>query len=262
MSNYVNRQPPENNHQAGSPLPEFFTLLAAVTLMLLALLLILSQAVNYFGQHVPFSWEQPFALKWSEQRQATPAQRKVEQLTERLLQQDPLPDPISITVTVLDNAEPNAFAGLGGEIVIHRGLLEALPNENALALVLAHEIAHVRQRHVVKTLTKAVGVGAILAALGDGAGMVFQSTTEMSRLAFSREDEAQADELAVRMLQRYYGHTEGAAALFEVLTSSTPQWLSSHPASGVRRQGIMAHSATGTVTPLAADYLNFTIDAQ
>jgi predicted Zn-dependent protease len=55
-----------------------------------------------------------------------------------------------ITVFIVDDASINAFAGPGGYIGIHTGLILAARTEGELASVLAHEIAHVTQRHLVR----------------------------------------------------------------------------------------------------------------
>ena len=52
----------------------------------------------------------------------------------------------------------NAFATLGGHVVIYRGLLEKLPNENVVAMVVAHEIAHIKHRDPVAALGRGVAI--------------------------------------------------------------------------------------------------------
>ena len=69
-----------------------------------------------------------------------------------------------------DDAVVNAFATLGGHIVVYQGLLEAVPDENALAMVLAHEIAHVRHRHPIVGLSRSAALGFALMLLGADSG--------------------------------------------------------------------------------------------
>src|SRR5688572_14810049 len=74
---------------------------------------------------------------------------------------------------VVDEREINAFALPGGPIWVHRGLLQAASNESQVAGVLAHEVAHIAQRHSAGQLTKGVvanlGLGLLGAVLGNGA---------------------------------------------------------------------------------------------
>jgi len=82
------------------------------------------------------------------------------------------------TFFVIDDSAINAFALPGGYIGVHTGLLEATRSEDELAGVLAHEVAHVTQRHIARAihansrqsiLNTAIMLGAILAGVAGGA---------------------------------------------------------------------------------------------
>ena len=108
----------------------------------------------------------------------------------------------------------NAFATLGGVIVINSGLILHTSSESELAAVIAHEIAHVTQRHIPRMLEKAdnnkLATGAallagIIAASKDSqAGAAIINTTLAAsahkQLAFGREAEAEADRVGLRIL--------------------------------------------------------------
>lgn len=70
-------------------------------------------------------------------------------------QQSPRYTEVPFRFAVLDTAEINAFAAPGGYIFVTRGALEVMENEAELAGVLAHEVAHVDQRHVLESMRKA-----------------------------------------------------------------------------------------------------------
>ena len=75
--------------------------------------------------------------------------------------------------SVADKAELNAFALPGGPVWVHRGILTAAETEAQLAGVMAHEIAHVAERHSAEQLTKATMANGLLGLLGaalDGRG--------------------------------------------------------------------------------------------
>src|SRR5688500_16292164 len=78
------------------------------------------------------------------------------------------------SVDVANYREINAFALPGGPIWVHRGLIDAAQNEAQLVGVIAHEVAHVANRHAAEQITKGtfanVGLGLLGAFLGNGTG--------------------------------------------------------------------------------------------
>ena len=125
----------------------------------------------------------------------------VRALGQRLARSAPGPKyPYSFSVA--DYREINAFALPGGPVWINRGVLHAATNESQVAGVLAHEIAHIAQRHAADQLTKAMvanwGLGLLGAMLGNtgGAGTAQTAAGVMTGgvfLKFSRDDEREAD---------------------------------------------------------------------
>ncbi len=108
----------------------------------------------------------------------------------------------------------NAFATLGGVIVINSGLILNTSSESELAAVLSHEIAHVTQRHIPRMIEKAKSnkfatgaallAGAIAATKDPQAGSAIinatLATTVHQQLAFGREAESEADRVGLRIL--------------------------------------------------------------
>src|SRR5688572_15958251 len=97
----------------------------------------------------------------------------VRDVARRLVQVAPGPKyPYSFSIA--DYREINAFALPGGPVWIHRGVLHAATNESQVAGVVAHEIAHIAQRHAADQLTKATmanwGLGLLGAVLGNSGG--------------------------------------------------------------------------------------------
>ena len=74
----------------------------------------------------------------------------IQQLGERLVSSQPDVNPDDFTFFVVNNPEINAFAIPGGFIGINSGLITAASNESQLASVMAHEAAHVLQRHIAR----------------------------------------------------------------------------------------------------------------
>ena len=163
----------------------------------------------------------------------------LQSLGDRLARAQGLPPGMRVTVHYQDGPVVNAFATLGGHVVIHGGLIRKLPNENALAMVLAHEIGHVQFRHPVRALGRGLALGVILSAVSGTAGNAMAQralgeTGLLTTLTFNREQEEAADATALAALVQVYGHAAGATTLFEVLRKAAkgpapPRILSTHP---------------------------------
>ncbi|AMY09777.1 TPR repeat-containing protein YfgC precursor [Luteitalea pratensis] len=146
-----------------------------------------------------------------------------------------------------DYAELNAFALPGGPVWVHRGILSAADNESQVAGVIAHEIAHIAERHAARQITKGTVANGLLGLLGamlgnDGAGaaaaqMAAGLTANSVMLKFSRDDERAADRVGVDILARAGYDTHGLVEFMRVLGAqqgrspgSVEQFLSTHPA--------------------------------
>jgi predicted Zn-dependent protease len=120
---------------------------------------------------------------------------------------------------VCENPDPNAFAVPGGYIFMTTGLLKLVKNEEELAGVMGHEIAHLALRHAIKTIKKGkfldVGIKAVGVILGekpqgevqpsdrpDYFGLVSDLTKNITEKGFSRGDENHADELGADFAYR------------------------------------------------------------
>ena len=156
------------------------------------------------------------------------------------------------TFFVVDDPSINAFALPGGYIGVHTGLIEATRNENELAGVLAHEIAHVTQRHIARAihagqrqslLSTAMMLGAIVAAAAGAGGDVVQGamaaaqgSAAQQRINFTRSNEYEADRVGIEALAEAGFDPNGMATFFEVLSRGTrpiesrvPEFLRTHP---------------------------------
>ena len=162
------------------------------------------------------------------------------------------------TFFVVDSPVVNAFALPGGFIGVHTGLLEATRTEDELAGVLAHEVAHVTQRHIARRihstqrqsiLSTAIMLGAILAGAAGGASSdvmqgaiaVAQGTAAQQQINFTRANEYEADRVGISALAAAGFDPQGMASFFEVISRGTtphefrvPEFLRTHPVSSAR----------------------------
>ena len=161
--------------------------------------------------------------------------------------------------SVADYREINAFALPGGPVWIHRGVLQSATNESQVAGVIAHEIAHVAQRHAADQLTKAMmtnwGLNALGAILGNsgGAGTAQVAAGLLANgvfLKFSRDDEREADDVGVQIMRRAGWDSRGMIELFEILRKeqsrdpgSVEVFFSSHPSPQDRIARLQAQVA-------------------
>ena len=146
---------------------------------------------------------------------------------------------------VVDSAEINAFALPGGFIYVNRGLIEAAENEDELAGVLGHEIAHVVARHGAEQVQRSayanLGLSVLGAILGDGAGArIGQVAAEMATagtfMRFTRDAEREADRLGAENVAAAGHDPRGMITFFEKLdalrdgqANAVERFFASHP---------------------------------
>jgi beta-barrel assembly-enhancing protease len=145
----------------------------------------------------------------------------------------------------------NAFALPGGFIGVNTGLINLADTESELASVIAHEVAHVTQRHIARQLGQEQQMqipvlAAIVAALllgrthpdlASGAVVASQAGAVQTSLAFSREYEREADRVGLQTLEAAGFDPRAMAVFFEKLQRSMrlaedatmPGWLRDHP---------------------------------
>lgn len=272
------------------PLPEatqptdegrgFLTLMAGAGLILGALIVALSLLSDWLAPSIPFATEQvllassPNLLSEKLKPENGPAAQALQTLAQRVAANMDLPAGMSVTVHYLPAPTVNAFATLGGHVYVYRGLIEKLASEDALAFVLAHEMGHVKERHVIRGMSRGLMVVAALSAVGIKSSGINQwalgKGAEIGGLAYSRDAESAADIQALHAVCRGYGHAGGASevfGLFARLGDGGLEMLHSHPLSEHRQAEMLHHAqqagcpAAGAAQPLAAELLALRTDA-
>lgn len=159
-------------------------------------------------------------------------------------------DRSELKLHVLHSPEINAFALPDGHIIVYSGLIEASENQEQLAGVLAHEIAHIQLNHIMKKLVKEVGLSVLVSmAAGSGGGeIITQSVQILSSTAFDRNLEEEADLKAVDYLAKANIDPEPFANFLYNLSLEEPEmmkyfsWISTHPDSEERAETIVTYS--------------------
>jgi beta-barrel assembly-enhancing protease len=173
----------------------------------------------------------------------------------------------------------NAFALPGGFVGVHTGLLLAAETESELASVLAHEIAHVTQKHLVQmiaaqkraTLPSLAGLAlAILAArsnpdLAQAAIAISQGAIIQTQLNFTRDHEHEADRVGLQVLHRAGFDMRAMPIFFERMQKSNrfyegnaPTYLRTHPLT-YERIADLQNRIEATVYKQVEDNKNFQI---
>lgn len=246
---YENPPLPEDvNVGRENPLLEFLRLAAGLAVVVAAVSALLYFGGSRLARLIPFETERAWVgerVLGVDARKATAATQPVEaylqELTNRLAAPMELPAGMTLRVHYIDEPVPNAFASLGGHIAVTRGLYERMDSENALALVLAHEIAHVRARDPIAGLGGGATMLVVLALVSGNAANLSTAFASVVQRGYSRRAEAQADEAAIQALRRVYGHAGGGAAVFETFARyreehgvEMPSLLSTHPLDAER----------------------------
>jgi predicted Zn-dependent protease len=164
---------------------------------------------------------------------------------------------------IKDDEVQNAFATPGGHIYVFSGLIKFLDTEDQLAGVLGHEIAHADRRHTSRALQKEFGISFLLSLLlGENPNQLAQIATSLGQLQFSREYEVEADDYSVRYLNGTSYSCDGAAGFFvkaaQQATTTTPEFLSTHPNPGNRVEAIQAKAKELNCAGRTSSNANFT----
>lgn len=267
---FENRPIPEGiNVSDENPLVDFIWMLLTVGFIIGVLVVVLAVSAGWLAKNIPFSQEQRWAETFVQDAKEgmTVESHRIEEwlqaLADSLAGKMELEPGMRIRVHYVENDDiVNAYATLGGHVVVYSGLLKVLDSENAVAMVLAHEIAHIKHRDPVVALGRGIAVVLGLSTLGGVSDTAFANQVVgnvglLTGLSFSRAQENEADEQAVVALRQYYGHLNGAAALFEYLERQqmtlVPEILNSHPLTEKRINRIksaVAHTDQGPVTAL------------
>jgi predicted Zn-dependent protease len=158
---------------------------------------------------------------------------------------------LNYTFFVVPDATVNAFATPGGYVGVNSGLILTAANEDELASVMSHEIAHITQRHILRSFenskrmtiprTAAMIAAALLGAADPKAGsaaiMAVQAGSIQSQIDYTRANEAEADNIGMQTLVKSGFNPDAMPSFFEKLQQASrfyggdaiPEFLRTHP---------------------------------
>ncbi len=241
------------NNPPVSALGEFARLLLGLALVSTVVMLLLIALAGRLSPLIPFSWEQQLTAGLDFNDADDEARAALTRLGQALATHIELDEAVTLEFHLLDTATPNAFATLGGHIVVTRGLIDAVDSENGLAMVLGHEIAHIHHRDPIRQLGRGAVLSLFWALITGASGQsglenVLGTGGMLGMLQYSRGMEHAADALALDILHAHYGHAGGADAFFQRMREQDtgPAWTEfarTHPPTEQRLARIHAHSS-------------------
>lgn len=165
-------------------------------------------------------------------------QQYVSELGRQVVAQAEVPQGIDFEFKVIDDPKTvNAVALPGGNIYVYSGLLREAESEAELVAVLAHEVAHVAERHIASQLVTTFGLQLVTQmALGQQVtqleALVANIGTQGAMLGFSRTAEREADDFGLRYVTAAGWDPHGYVSFFSKLAEEdvdVPIFLRSHP---------------------------------
>lgn len=160
------------------------------------------------------------------------------------------------TYAVFDDETPNAFVLPSGHMGVTTGLLRLARNDDQLATVIGHEVAHVVGRHAAERTSTSSLTQLALGALQSGAGDYGQAVGAFGGigaqlgvlLPFSRKHELEADRLGVDYMVRAGYRASESIALWRTMAAaqnraSSPEFASTHPSDQTRIAALEAYIA-------------------
>ncbi|KAE8167067.1 TCP-1/cpn60 chaperonin family-domain-containing protein [Aspergillus tamarii] len=179
-----------------------------------------------------------------------PLTMQVNRVLQRLIPQAPIEGADWRVHVIKDDSMLNAFVLPGGKVFVYTGILPICKDEDGLAAVLGHEIAHVVAHHPAERMSNSfitMGAAFLVSLLFDISGHLPSLLMNLAySLPNSRTQEAEADEIGLMMMSKACFNHEAAVELWarmqEAEKGAPPQFLSTHPSSYNRMEAIRGWS--------------------
>jgi predicted Zn-dependent protease len=157
-------------------------------------------------------------------------------------------------INLIGSAQINAFCMPGGKIAFYHGILDKLQlNDDEVAMVMGHEIAHALREHARERMGKSEATN-VLASIGSALASAYfkvdpnvtdavaKQGANLLSLKFSREDETEADLVGMELAARAGFDPRSGVSLWQKMSAANknapPQWLSTHPSGSTRIKDI------------------------
>lgn len=170
-----------------------------------------------------------------------------------------------VSIDLICDKQPNAFAFPGGKILVTSGLIENIKSENGLMFVLGHEIGHFINRDHLQGFGRQITLTVLMGLFGFDSNVI-TNIGQIPIRSFQREQELKADDHGLLLLHKLYGHAAGAGEFFEHMKKNETgaekvlaSLFSTHPPSEERLNQLKSKTniqSKSEVNPLVTGELN------
>ena len=230
---------------------------AIFTAVSVAAVALFMTAPDWLGPRIPASWERNIgeAMVGDFGGRICHTPEGDAALAKLLGKVDPAPEKVRAGIANMDMV--NAIALPGGQVLLFDGLVQQAESPEELAGVLAHEVGHVRERHVMTALLRQFGLSVLLAGADSG---LTNGAVGLASMGYSRDAEREADDYARTRMAQSDISPLGAASFFERMAKehgdedNSPAllgWIASHPSSNERAKAYRDAAGGRTAYPPA-----------
>ena len=223
-------------------------LIATIAILVLGYLYALPVAANLVAKALPQSVERSIgtgALEFLDKRIFAPSQlpaARREAINKHFQRMVPpkVGAPSYEIIFRKSNIGPNAFALPSGQIIMTDEMVKLMSNDEQIMGVLAHELGHLHERHLMRRIVQSSAIGALVTVIfGDVSSIIVTIPTMMLDMKYSRDAEREADDYAIAMMKENGIPLSQLAHGFEQMKSkegdaSSSHYLSSHPSTAER----------------------------
>lgn len=167
-------------------------------------------------------------------------------------------------VYIVRNRTVNAFALPGGVLVLHTGLLAFADSPEEVVAVLAHEIGHSEEGHIMNKLMKEVGFGVLFGAItGGDVGVMTEIGRKLLSSSFDRGYEREADAYAMQLMENASINPRYLAVFFHRMAEDSDNimnridFISTHPSHESRRQAALEYQTSDDFEELPLEGFNW-----
>jgi Zn-dependent protease with chaperone function len=222
-------------------------LVATIAILVLGYLYALPIAADIVAKALPESVERSISkgtLEFLDKRILAPSQLPVarrDAITKKFQMMVPPKEgaPSYEIIFRKSNIGPNAFALPSGQIIMTDELVKLMSNDEQVIGVLAHELGHLHERHLMRRIVQSSAIGAVITVIfGDVSSIIATVPTVMLDMKYSRDAEREADDYAIAMMKANGIPLSQLSDSFERMKTkegeAPPPYLSSHPSTDDR----------------------------
>ena len=183
-------------------------------------------------QNAVYMNKNSFAYGWNETQQ----NNAVKRIGSALLSKTNIPESKQVAFLVVQSDEVNAYTDQNNNVVVYRGILPYLEKEDELAFIIAHELGHVEQCHVIRGALRSSLLSILTSFIGTktNTGNLSGVAGDMAYKKFSRNDEFKADKRGIDFLvQSGYNPLAAITVLYKIGTNYMDIWAD-HPSTEKR----------------------------